>query len=87
MFRCKDTEGGHFQIGSLSYSVLLLCPTQCQRDGTTIYVAMQATRDTLSLTLKGENKALKAPPAMGLEPGAAGMTGTYSIYTTALLLP
>ena len=47
---------------SLSSSVVLLHPTQCQWDGSAIYVVMLSTRDTQSPLLKGKNKSLQASP-------------------------
>ena len=40
--------------GTLLSSVVLLHPTQSQRDSSAIYVVMRATRDTQSIVLNGE---------------------------------
>ena len=51
----RDTEGGHFQVACYPQWFFYI-PTQCQWDGTTIYVVMWAMRDTQFLVLKGEKK-------------------------------
>ena len=55
-----------------SSSVVLSPPTQCQWDGTTIYVVMWATRDTVSSVEGWELNLHKSIPCTtGIEPGAA----------------
>ena len=49
-------------------SVVVLHPSQSQWDGTVICMVMQATRDTQSPLLNGENKSSQASPTAGLKP-------------------
>ena len=55
--------------GSLPPSKVLVHPTQCQWDCTTIYVVMRATRDTRSQKLRARNKSPQATLQWAWNPG------------------
>ena len=70
----------------LSSSVVLLHLTQCQWDGTAIYVVMRATRDTQSPLLRARNKSQQASPTHGGD-RAQGCRVTGAHATTWAIAP
>ena len=83
IFRYRVTEGGHCQ-GACCPQWVFVIATQCQWDGTTIYVVMGATRDIHSPSLKREKQICTGLSCSRLQTWAAGMRS--DVHATTVLL-